>query len=37
MIKTPTKEAETRCTLWHRLRIWLYLRWLYQHKDPRTL
>jgi len=31
MLKTPTKEAKTQ------LCIWLYLRWLYQHKDPRTL
>jgi hypothetical protein len=37
MATTATKEAGARRIIWRRLTIWLYLRWLYEHYDPRTL
>jgi hypothetical protein len=33
----PTKEAQTQAQIKRRLDIWLYLRYLYRHRDPRKL
>ena len=37
MTTAPTKEAQTQAQIKRRLDIWLYLRYLYRHRDPRKL
>jgi hypothetical protein len=37
MTIAPTKEAQTQAQIKRRLDIWLYLRYLYRHRDPRKL